>query len=100
MFLRASKKSRSEIFLYDPIGTDKEGNEITLIDILGTDPDSVSELVEKFYESRRLEGKAKKINQTGAKGFGTAVWPWRWAPQNTAGDRPFIRNLPQLCLPH
>jgi len=48
MFLRASKKSRSEVFLYDPIGTDKEGNEITLNDILGTDPDSVSELVKKI----------------------------------------------------
>ncbi|MDR9757921.1 MAG: sigma-70 family RNA polymerase sigma factor [Thermoanaerobacterales bacterium] len=63
MFLRASKKSRSEIFLYDPIGTDKEGNEITLIDILGTDPDSVSELVEKFYESRRLREKLKKLTK-------------------------------------
>jgi RNA polymerase sporulation-specific sigma factor len=63
MFLRASKKSRSEVFLYDPIGTDKEGNEITLIDILGTDPDSVSELVEKFYESRRLREKLKKLTK-------------------------------------
>ncbi|MFY9139423.1 MAG: sigma-70 family RNA polymerase sigma factor [Thermacetogeniaceae bacterium] len=63
MFLRASKKSRSEVFLYDPIGTDKEGNEITLIDILGTDPDSVSDLVEKFYESRRLLEKLNKLSK-------------------------------------
>lgn len=61
MFLRASKKARTEVFLHDPIGTDKEGNEITLIDILGTDPDSVSELVEKFFESRRLLEKIKKL---------------------------------------
>ncbi len=61
MFLRASKKARTEVFLHDPIGTDKEGNEITLIDILGTDPDSVSELVEKFFESRQLLEKLKKL---------------------------------------
>ncbi len=63
MFLRASKKIRSEVFLYDPIGTDKEGNEITLIDILGTDPDSVSDLVEKFFESHRLLEKMKKLGK-------------------------------------
>lgn len=63
MFLRASKKSRSEVYLYDPIGTDKEGNEITLIDILGTDPDAVSELVERFFESRRLLNKMEKLGK-------------------------------------
>jgi hypothetical protein len=29
--------------LHDPIGTDKEGNEITLIDILGTESDDVAD---------------------------------------------------------
>lgn len=63
MFLRASKKSRNEVYLQDPIGTDKEGNEITLIDILGTDPDAVSDLVEKFFESRQLMEKMKKLGK-------------------------------------
>ena len=66
MFLRI-EKSRSEVYLYDPIGTDKEGNEITLIDILGTDPDAVSELVEKFFESRRLLEKLKKLSKRDRK---------------------------------
>ncbi len=30
MFLRSLKKSRKDVSLHDPIGTDKEGNEITL----------------------------------------------------------------------
>jgi RNA polymerase sporulation-specific sigma factor len=63
MFLRASKRSRSEVYLYDPIGTDKEGNEITLIDILGTEPEAVFELVENFFESRRLINKMKKLSK-------------------------------------
>ena len=33
MMLRARKKSTREISLYEPIGTDKEGNEINLLDV-------------------------------------------------------------------
>ncbi|NPV72449.1 MAG: RNA polymerase sporulation sigma factor SigK, partial [Pelotomaculum sp.] len=39
MHLRFMKKVKVEVSLYDPIGVDKEGNEITLIDILGTHPE-------------------------------------------------------------
>lgn len=34
MMLRAKKKSSREVSLYEPIGTDKEGNEINLLDVL------------------------------------------------------------------
>lgn len=63
MFLRASKKNKGEVSLYDPIGTDKEGNEITLMDVLGTGPETVSEMVENFFEERRLLEKVKKLNK-------------------------------------
>ena len=33
MHLRSARKSRGEIMLHEPIGSDKEGNEITLMDI-------------------------------------------------------------------
>ena len=54
MHLRSTKKSRNDVLLYDAIGADKEGNEITLIDILGTDPDEVLERVELSEEQERL----------------------------------------------
>jgi RNA polymerase sporulation-specific sigma factor len=54
MHLRSTKKSRNDVLLYDAIGADKEGNEITLIDILGTDPDEVLERVELSVEQERL----------------------------------------------
>lgn len=57
MHLRYIKKMRAEVSLYDPIGVDKEGNEITLIDILGTHPEVVSELVENKFEKSRLREK-------------------------------------------
>lgn len=34
MHLRAKKKTKKEVSLQDPIGTDRDGNDITLIDIL------------------------------------------------------------------
>lgn len=41
MHLRNLRKTRGEVSIYDPIGMDREGNEITLMDILGSDPDLV-----------------------------------------------------------
>ena len=34
MMLRAKKKTAREVSLYEPIGTDKEGNEISLLDVI------------------------------------------------------------------
>ncbi|WP_238442450.1 sigma-70 family RNA polymerase sigma factor [Desulfofalx alkaliphila] len=56
------KKVRAEVSLYDPIGIDKEGNEISLIDILGTDPELVADLVESSFERRRLLKTINKLS--------------------------------------
>ena len=53
MALRARKKLRTTGSLSDPIGSDKEGNEIQLLDILGTEGDIVLEEVERNIESAR-----------------------------------------------
>lgn len=56
MHLRARKKTSKEISLYEPIGTDREGNEIKLYDIIETDEDDIPERVclkeniQKLYE--------------------------------------------------
>lgn len=62
MFLRMIKKTRYDISLQDPIGVDKEGNEITLIDILGTDPEVVENKVATRFEKERLREKMKKLS--------------------------------------
>ncbi|MFZ5434996.1 MAG: RNA polymerase sporulation sigma factor SigK [Bacillota bacterium] len=54
MHLRATKRARREVFLHDPIGVDREGNEITLMDVLGTDGETVPELVGSRFEVKRL----------------------------------------------
>ncbi|MFZ3172720.1 MAG: RNA polymerase sporulation sigma factor SigK [Carboxydocellales bacterium] len=63
MHLRSTKRTKAEVSIYDPIGVDKEGNEITLIDVLGTEPDVVADLVENFFEQRRLLEKVRKLSK-------------------------------------
>ncbi|MBN7772776.1 RNA polymerase sporulation sigma factor SigK [Clostridium aminobutyricum] len=41
MNIRSEKKRKLEISLNEPIGTDKDGNEINFNDILGSDPDAI-----------------------------------------------------------
>ncbi len=47
MFFRAGKKSAKDIYLYDPIGTDKEGNAISLLEIIEAEEEDYSERVER-----------------------------------------------------
>ena len=54
MHLRSLKKTRKDVSLHDPIGTDKEGNEITLIDVLGTETDEVVDAVQLKLESSKI----------------------------------------------
>ena len=43
MMLRSRKKFSREVSLYEPIGTDKEGNEISLLDIIESPPVDIVE---------------------------------------------------------
>ncbi|MBP3603938.1 MAG: RNA polymerase sporulation sigma factor SigK [Lachnospiraceae bacterium] len=46
MMLRSRKKSAREVSLFEPIGTDKEGNEISFLDIIEQEQPDVSEQME------------------------------------------------------
>ena len=54
MWLRKSKKERAEISINEPIGSDREGNEISFNDILGTDGSEISEGIEKSVQKKEL----------------------------------------------
>ena len=55
MLLRSKKKTNKEASLYEPIGTDKEGNEINLLDVIENEPVdvvdhySLKEDIKKLY---------------------------------------------------
>ena len=60
MFMRARKKVLREVSLYEPIGTDKEGNEINLIDIMETEDNSVIDEIEKKENIKKLYNLIEK----------------------------------------
>ncbi|MRG86676.1 RNA polymerase sporulation sigma factor SigK [Salinibacillus xinjiangensis] len=66
MFLRSLKKTRKDVSLHDPIGQDKEGNEISLMDILKMDnPDIVDRIqtnmeIEKVHEFLNILDEREK----------------------------------------
>lgn len=57
MLIRNTKKIKSEVYLQDPIGVDKEGNEISLMDVLSSGDDSVIEIVENRIQIKKLYDK-------------------------------------------
>lgn len=59
MLFRNNKKTKGEVYLQDPIGIDKEGNEICLIDVLSSEEDSVVEAVENSLQVKALYNKMK-----------------------------------------
>lgn len=61
MTIRSSKKIKTEVSLQDPIGVDREGNEISLIDILGTEPDEILNEVELKMQIKKLYNKMASV---------------------------------------
>lgn len=61
MTIRSSKKTKSEVSLQEPIGIDKEGNEISLLDILGTETDEVLDKVELKMQVKKLYQKMASV---------------------------------------
>ena len=61
MYLRARKKCSHEISLYEPIGTDREGNEVNLYDIIESTETDIPERIhlkdniQKLYEKLENE---------------------------------------------
>lgn len=54
MYLRSNKKHKRDASLYDPIGADKDGNEMTLADLLGTDAEEVVNHADFSWERQKV----------------------------------------------
>ncbi len=54
MHLRSLKKTKKDVSLHDPIGTDKEGNAITLIDVLKADIEDVLDEVQLQMQKDKI----------------------------------------------
>ena len=54
MHFRAKKKTSREMSLYEPIGTDKEGNQIQLVDVIISEEVDVVDLMERNQKAEKL----------------------------------------------
>ena len=61
MHFRAKKKSAKDVSLYEPIGTDKEGNQIQLLDVLEFHDRNVVDDVEKKEQIIKISQNMKQI---------------------------------------
>jgi len=63
MHLRALKKVSKDVSMHDPIGQDKEGNEISLIDILEAENEDIIEYIQLNMEIDRIEKYFSVLDQ-------------------------------------
>ena len=61
MYLRSIKKIGAEVYLNEPIGKDKDDNEISLIDILENDEKSIEDEIDLKLKTKKLYEKMKDI---------------------------------------
>ena len=61
MLMRGDRKLSREVSLYDPIGTEKEGNEITLLSILEHEDEDIIDQLDKKQSLRKLSKILSKV---------------------------------------
>ncbi len=64
MMLRGHRKISREVSLYEPMGTDKEGNEVRLLDVIEYEqPDALEQLENKENIERLRKAQGKVLNE-------------------------------------
>lgn len=61
MHLRSTKKLGAEVYLNEPIGKDKDDNEISLIDILENDEKNIEEEIDFKLKMKQIYEKIKSV---------------------------------------
>lgn len=61
MYLRSTKKLGAEVYLNEPIGKDKDDNEISLIDILENDEKNIEDEIDFKLKMKRIHEKIKSV---------------------------------------
>ena len=74
MYLRSSKKLGAEVYLNEPIGKDKDDNEIALIDVLENDEKSIEDEIDLKIKIKKLYERMKDI----LKGREKIIIEWRF----------------------
>ena len=63
MYLRKTKRKKSEISFEDSLSFDSDGNELHLEDVLGTDPDLITKNLDNELDKKMLYQEISKLNK-------------------------------------
>ena len=100
MMLRSKKKTSREVSLYEPIGTDREGNEINLLDVMEQKQPDIVEEMEKQRLNQKLYELMENVTQpTGKGGAVSSVWTARRNGTYAERGGKTAGNFPKLCQP-
>lgn len=66
MFFRSKRKTAQDIYISDPIDTDKEGNSLTLMDIVA-DEDNIFDNLDLKIQSEKLHGMIQSLLESREK---------------------------------
>ena len=61
MYLRSTKKLKNEVYLNEPIGKDKDDNEVTLLEVLENDERSIDDEIDLKIKIKKLYEKMKEV---------------------------------------
>ena len=64
MYLRSNRNKRNDAYLQEPVGVDKEGNEVTLMDLLSSNGDDVYHDIELREEKQNLTKKLAVLDES------------------------------------
>lgn len=99
MYLRSVKKTARDVYLFDTIGSDKEGNEINLFDVLEYEEEDIADRLTRKEHIGKLEQYMEQTLTPREK----EILCLRYGIQakraeNAEGDRRNLSNFQILCI--
>ena len=105
MYFRAQKKVSLDVFINDPIDTDKDGNELTLLDIIPSDFSIVDDIDKRIkikklreYLKTELNDRERKIIILRYGLNGTAPLPQREVAKKLKISRSYVSRIEKKAL--
>ena len=105
MFFRNQRKSSQDVFISDPIDTDKDGNALTLIDIIADRHDIIEEIDKKMKLEKLqvilagcLESREKKIIELRYGINGNKEYTQREIAQKLGISRSYVSRIEKSAL--
>ena len=106
MYFRSRKKTSKEVSYYEPIGTDKEGNEISLLDVIESrDPDACEIIMarddqKKLYELLPvvLNSREREVLRMRYGLFGGEEYTQREVAEKLGISRSYISRIEKMAI--